>query len=109
MSKSFSESLLGVDVEVRRCTPAIGAEILGVDLRLPFTDEQVNAIRELWLEHQVIFFRNQNLTLQQHVDFGRLFGKLHIHTNIAGHQLHREVLTIHADENSERVPGHNWS
>lgn len=100
------ESAAGI--EIRPLGPAVGAEIHNVDLTQPLTDGQVGAIRVAWLEHQVIFFRDQDLTLEQHKAFGARFGKLHIHPNVPGHPEHPEVLVIHADENSKRVAGHGW-
>ena len=88
--------------------PAIGAEIENVDLTQPLSECQVTDIRAAWLKHQVIFFRDQDLTLAQHIAFGRQFGELHIHPNVPSHPAHPEVLVIHADENSKRVAGHGW-
>ena len=95
-------------IDIRPLGPAIGAEIHNVDLAQPLTDSQVEAIRQAWLEHQVIFFRDQDLTLTQHIAFGRRFGELHIHPNVPSHPEHPEVLIIHADEKSKRVAGHGW-
>jgi len=95
-------------VHVTPLGPAIGAEIENVDLTLPLSDAEVADIRAAWLEHQAIFFRDQDLTLEQHIAFGRQFGDLHIHPNVPSHPEHEEILVIHADENSKRVAGHGW-
>jgi len=44
----------------------------------------------------VIFFRDQDLTLEQHKAFGRLFGQLHVHPSASGPEGHPEILRIHA-------------
>ena len=88
--------------------PAIGAEIDNVDLTQPLTSEQLSSIRHAWLKHQVVFFREQNLSLEQHIGFARQFGELHIHPNVPSHPDFPEVLVIRADENSKRVAGHGW-
>ena len=54
---------------------ALGAEIGGVDLATDLADETVAEIRRAWLEHLVVFFRDQELTPQQFLDFGRRFGE----------------------------------
>jgi taurine dioxygenase len=54
---------------------ALGAEIHGVDLAKDLDDETVAAIRRVWLEHLVVFFRDQALTPRQFLDFGRRFGE----------------------------------
>ena len=58
---------------------ALGAQIDGVDLTLPLSEEQRTAIERALLEHQVIFFKNQSITPQQQARFAANFGDLHIH------------------------------
>jgi len=53
---------------------ALGAEISGVDLAKPLDPEAVSAIRRAWLDHLVIFFRDQELTPVQFLAFARQFG-----------------------------------
>ena len=96
------------EVEVRPLNPAIGAEIHGVDLSVPLAPETHKQIHEAWLVHQVLFFRDQDLTLDEHKAFGRQFGELHVHPNVPSHPEHAEVLVIHADEHSKRVAGQGW-
>ncbi len=52
----------------------IGAEIGGVDLSRELPDETIAEIRRAWLEHVVIFFRDQNLTSAQYLAFTERFG-----------------------------------
>ena len=96
-------------IEVRSLTPTIGAEVVGVDLSRDLTPSEFNAIRNALLEHQVIFFREQELTPDQHAAFGRRFGELHIHpaapTLVEGHP---EILVVKADEKSKHVAGEEW-
>jgi len=56
----------------------------------------------------VLFFRNQDMTLEQHKQFARQFGDLHIHPGIPGPEGHPEVLAIYADKNSTRIAGEDW-
>lgn len=99
---------LATPIDIRPLGPAIGAEIHNVDLTEALDEAQVEAVRQAWLEHQVIFFRDQDLTLNQHIAFGKQFGDLHIHPNVPSHPDHPEVLVIHADDKSKRVAGHGW-
>ena len=96
-------------IEVKKLTPVIGAEIHGVDLSKDLGNQQFQEIHNALMENLVVFFRDQKLTVDQHKDFGRRFGKLHIHPNapqeLAGHP---EILVIKADENSKRVAGEEW-
>jgi len=63
-------------IQVEALTPAIGAEISGVDLRVQLTPAEVSAIRAALNEHLVLFFCDQDITAEQHVAFGRAFGQL---------------------------------
>lgn len=58
---------------------ALGAEIRGVDLSQPLDSTTVARLNALWLEHEVIYFRNQTLTPAQHIDFSEGFGDVEVH------------------------------
>jgi len=89
-------------------SPVIGAEIKGVDLAQPLDEQTFDEIHDALMQYQVLFFRDQELTLEQHKAFGRLFGELHIHPAAPAPEGHPEILKIHADEHSNRVSGHGW-
>jgi taurine dioxygenase len=95
-------------LSIQPLTPAIGAEIHGVDLGQPITPAVSQAIRDAFTTHQVIFFRNQDISIEQQVAFGRMFGELAIHPNDPGLEGHPEVMIIHADRASKRVAGERW-
>jgi len=59
-------------VEIRRLAGALGAEILGVDLSRSIPAQE---IRQAFLEHQVVFFRDQKLDPAQLMAFARTMGK----------------------------------
>jgi len=94
-------------IQVRPLTPAIGAEVFGVDLSRALTERQFDEIHAAWMRHLVIFFRDQHLTIEQQKAFGRRFGELDIHptTRMEGHP---EIIEIKADENSKYVAGEVW-
>src|SRR5262245_15147255 len=95
-------------IEVKPCTAAVGAEIAGVDLGRPLGNQQVQEVHDALMTHQVLFFRDQKLTFEQHKAFGRLFGELHIHPNTPGPERYPEILPIHADASSKRIAGERW-
>jgi len=64
---------------VTRLTPNIGAVIGNIDLSARLDDEQIAAVRNALLAHQVIFIEDQHLTPVQHRDFAARFGALHTH------------------------------
>jgi taurine dioxygenase len=65
-------------ISVSPLAGALGAEIGGVHLG-SLTDAAFTEIHAALLEHQVVFFRDQEITREQHKAFGRRFGLLHIH------------------------------
>ena len=94
---------------MRKVTPSIGAEIGGVDLSRPLSDNQFERIHHALMQNLVIFFRDQELTPAQHKALGQRFGKLHIHPAPLGIvDGHPEMIIIKADENSERIAGEVW-
>jgi taurine dioxygenase len=61
-------------IRVQPIAGALGAEVSGVDLSKPLADETVAAIRRAWLDHLVIFFRDQPLAPARFLAFARRFG-----------------------------------
>ena len=55
---------------------ALGAEISGLDLSQPLSDETILAVRRAWLDHLVVFFRDQDLSPAQFLALGRRFGEV---------------------------------
>lgn len=95
-------------IEVTPVSPVIGAEIAGVDLSQPLGNKVFQEIHDALMAHQVIFFRDQELTWDQQKAFGRLFGDLHIHPAAPAPEGHPEIFEVHADENSHRIVGPDW-
>ena len=96
-------------IEVRKVTPNIGAEIHGVDLSGPLSEEQFRDVNAALMDNLVIFFRDQKLTPERQKDFGSRFGKLHVHP--AAPKVfpeHPEIFVIKADESSTYVAGEDW-
>jgi taurine dioxygenase len=58
---------------------ALGAEVSGLDLGRPLDDGAFAKLHDAWMEHQVLFFRDQPISREQHKAFGRRFGTLHVH------------------------------
>jgi taurine dioxygenase len=70
-----------MNVHVTRLAGALGAEVRGIDLARADASD-ADRIRALLLEHCVLFFPAQQLTVEQHVALGRLFGPLEAHPNL---------------------------
>ncbi|MGE4089094.1 MAG: TauD/TfdA dioxygenase family protein [Immundisolibacter sp.] len=59
------------ELDVRPVAGALGAEVFGVDLGQPLDAGLIDAIRRAWLEHLVLFFRDQHLDADQYLAFAR--------------------------------------
>src|ERR1700726_5354811 len=100
-------------IGVEKLTPVIGAEISGVDIGKLASDDapsnrQMDEIHRALAENLVVFFRDQHLSKQQHLDFGRKFGELHIHPAAPAEPGLPEMMIIHADKDSFRANGEGW-
>jgi len=62
-------------IRARRIAGALGAEIGGLDLSKPLKDKPLAELRRLWLEHLVLFFRDQALTSKQFMAFAAQIGE----------------------------------
>ncbi len=67
-----------MNIQVKRLSYALGAEVTGVDVSKPLSEATIGAIRAAWLEHQVLVFPNAELTPDQQVAFSRNFGDIEL-------------------------------
>ncbi|MCZ6829059.1 MAG: TauD/TfdA family dioxygenase [Gammaproteobacteria bacterium] len=72
----MSSALLKLDI--RPIAGSLGAEIHGLQLR-DLSAEQFEAVRNALWEHNVIFFHDQNLSDDEHIEFARRFGPKFVH------------------------------
>jgi taurine dioxygenase len=66
-------------ITVTRVGVNLGAEISGVDLRQPLSNEAFDAIQVALVENELIILRDQDITSENLIDFGRRFGELTVH------------------------------
>jgi taurine dioxygenase len=81
-------------VSVLPLSPAIGAQVVGIDLSQPLSDDNQQRIEQALLEHQVLFFRGQNLSASEHLQFAARFGDLHRHPIYPHVDQHPDLLLI---------------
>ncbi len=70
-------------LEVKSLSPALGAEIVGVDLREDLSEQTVAGILEAWHDNLVLLFRDQSLSEEDQVRFAQHFGVLQKRTRPA--------------------------
>lgn len=95
-------------MEIRPITPHIGAEVLGVDLSKPLSNEEFSAIHQAHLDFSVLVFRDQQLDRTQHKAFASRFGKLHVHPMYKTRTDEPEVLVVKTTKDSAYTAGDGW-
>jgi taurine dioxygenase len=105
---SADESAPYETIEIDKLTPIIGAEIGGIDLSQPLGNRTIDELHRALAENSVIFFRDQHISQDQQLAFGRLFGDLHVHPAAPSEEGKPELMKIYADKNSPRANGEGW-
>lgn len=98
-------------IEVSAITPKIGAEITGLDISRPLDRDTISVLRELFLQHLVLVFRDQTLSREDHKRFSGHFGELHIHPSHRsglGKGDDPEVFVIDTPADARRSNGEAW-
>ena len=86
-------------MRIEQLTEYIGAEI--TDIRIDRLNQtEIDEIKEAWLTHKVLVFRDQNISIESHIAFGRYFGDLEIHPFADNLEDHPEVIVLEAGGDS---------
>ncbi len=89
-------------ITLRPLSPTIGAEIGGVDLG-DLDAETFAEIERAHLDYKVIFFRDQDLTTEQHLAFARRFGELEEHPFLPAKEGYEKIIRFAKDEEVKGV------
>lgn len=87
-------------IEFEQLTAAVGATVHGVDMA-NVSDNEVDELRKGWMDHKVLFFRDQNITVEEHIAFGRRFGELEIHPFANGREGYPEIVRIESNADKQ--------
>jgi len=93
-------------MQAHQLTCHIGAEITDVDLSDP-TPNLIEEIKKIWLEHKVLVLRDQTITREEHIAFGRCFGELEIHPFAPSPENYPEIVKIKSDDKVQYAAS-NW-
>jgi taurine dioxygenase len=88
--------------------PGVGAEIGGVDLARELSDEDFAAIRRAYAEHGVIFFRDQDISEEQHIAFSRRWGPIDINRFLSAHPRYPEIAVLRKEPDQAENIGGAW-
>ena len=95
-------------ISVHPLSGTVGAEIHGVDLSSPLSEETFAEIHRVFLEHLVIFFRDQTLDPAQLKAFAARFGPLDVHSILKPLDGHPEVLPVFTQPEDKHVYAEGW-
>jgi taurine dioxygenase len=97
-------------LEVQPISSALGVEIRGVDLTHTLNDDVFAEIHQAFTEYQVLFFRDQPLTIEQLKNFSRRFGPLSRVPYVEPLADHPDVIAVlkEADETNISTFGGSW-
>jgi taurine dioxygenase len=95
-------------IEVRPVAGALGAEILNIDLAHDPGDETIDAIRRAWLEHLVVFFREQTLEPELFLQLARRFGEVIEYPFVKGIEGFPQITPVIKLENEKMNFGGLW-
>lgn len=95
-------------VRVTPYSSALGAVISGADLARPLSDADFAIIRQAFLDHGVIFFREQRLTPEQHLAFARRFAPIDINRFFKAVDGYPEIAEVRKEAEQTTNIGGGW-
>ena len=97
--------------EASAITPGIGAEITGLDISQPLDKNTIARLKELFIRHLVLVFRDQMLSREEHKQFARHFAELHVHPSHRS-RLNKgddpEIFVIDTPADAKQSNGEAW-
>jgi taurine dioxygenase len=90
---------------VKRLQPEIGAEIAGTDLCGAIPEDVARDVRQVLLDHGVIFFRRQPISYEQHLALARVFGEPHVEGFLPDRP---EIMPLVSDAVNTNPAGGHW-
>src|SRR5881394_675896 len=94
-------------VEVRKLTGGCGAEVLGVDVKA-MSNRQWDGVQAAFAEHGVIFFRDQQLTPEQHIAFARRWAPIDVNRFFKPVEGHPEIAEVRKEPAQKTNIGGGW-
>ena len=107
MSATMDTEQVYKRIKVIPIAAALGAEISEVDIN-KLDEETVVEIRQAFVAHSVIFFRDQILTPESQMEFGKSFGSLNRHSYVKGMDEYPDVFRIIKEPADAHHFGNAW-
>lgn len=95
-------------IEVAPISPALGAEISGVDIAAGISDAQFAEIRQAFIDYSVIFFRNQDITPEHHIEFAERWGEINVNRFFQPLETHPMIAEVRKEADQKANIGSSW-
>ena len=87
---------------------SIGVEIHNVDLSKELSESTFSEIRETFIDHGLIFFRDQDLSPEDHLRFAKLWGEININRFFARVEGYEQIAEVRKEQDQEMNIGGSW-
>ena len=98
---------MGSSIRIEPAAAGCGAVVHGVDLA-KMDDETWGTIHRAFLDHGVIFFRDQDLAPDAHISLARRFGPININRFFARVPGHDEIAMVLKEPDQTSAIGERW-
>lgn len=95
-------------IEVEQLGAYLGAQVSGVDLTRPLDDAEFRIVHDALVEHEIVVFPDQDITVDQQLAFGRRFGELSVHPFSPNLDDKPELIVLDYDENNPAFATDVW-
>jgi taurine dioxygenase len=95
-------------IEIKRVSGALGAEIRGIDLAGQLDNSAMATVRQAFVDHGVVFFMDQDLTPEQQLDFARRFGPIDINKFFENVDGYPEIAQVRKEAEDTKNIGGGW-
>ena len=95
-------------IEVTPLGPALGAEIGGVDIARGVSEDQFDEIWQAFIAHSVVFFRDQDITPEQHVAFAEHWGEINVNRFFRPSDVNPKIAEVLKEPHQKNNIGSNW-
>ena len=95
-------------IKVNPLGGALGAEISGIDLNEPISDEQLTEVRQVFGRYAVIFLRNQNLTPENEIRFAKRWGEINTNRFFSSVEGYPQIALVVKEPDQKNNIGGSW-
>ncbi len=96
------------DITIRPSGGGVGAFVDGIDLARDLSDNVVGTLRSAIGEHGVLFFRDQELSPEGHIDFAEKFGPINVNRFFAHVDGYEKIAQVLKEPNQKKNIGGGW-